>query len=259
MIPYWQWLAIVSVAFIGFERLTVARKNQKVLRPQLWNDLFYLAFNGYFYYVVTGSIVSSVENQTLAFVPDSWLAQCNVLGGQPFLLQFLVYMIIADFGQWCVHNLLHRIPFLWQFHKIHHAAAEMDWLVNFRFHWMELVVYKSILYFPLLIMGGDIEPLMTAWVFGTAWGHFNHANTKIKIGKLGYIFNSPSMHLWHHDASSEGGVAKNFGIVLSCWDYLFGTVFWPENRDPDRLGFPGDDEVPVDILRQEAFPLIKAK
>ncbi len=256
MIPYWVWLVGISLFFVVLERLTRARSNQKTLRPQFWNDMVFLAINGHFFAVVTAGIIASVELATLRMLPDSVLESANVLGGRPFLVQFLAYMFAADFLQWCVQDLLHRIPLLWQFHKIHHSAQQIDWAVNFRFHWLEIVIYKSLLYLPLLVLGGDGAPLMTVFVFGTAWGHFNHANTKIKIGPLRYFFNSPSMHLWHHDASSEGGVAKNFGIVLSCWDYLFGTVFWPTGRDPERLGFPGDKEIPRDIVRQELFPLL---
>jgi sterol desaturase/sphingolipid hydroxylase (fatty acid hydroxylase superfamily) len=63
------------------------------------------------------------------------------------------------------------------------------------------------------------------------------------------------MHLWHHDASSEGGIAKNFGIVLSLWDFLFRTAFWPRDRSPVRLGYPGDEEMPASFLGEVAWPL----
>ena len=61
--------------------------------------------------------------------------------------------------------------------------------------------------------------------------------------------------MWHHDASSEGGSAKNFGIVLSLWDFLFGTAYWPRDRAPERIGYAGDEEMPTDWVRQEVFPL----
>ena len=106
-------------------------------------------------------------------------------------------------------------------------------------------------------MGGDYEPLLTCWVFATVWGHFNHSNLRVGIGPLGWVFNSPRMHLWHHDASDEGGTAKNFGIVLSLWDWLFRTAYWPRDRAPERIGYPGDEEMPRDVPRQLAFPLTR--
>ena len=48
-------------------------------------------------------------------------------------------------------------------------------------------------------------------VVSTVWGDLNHANLNVGLGPLGYVLNSPRMHLWHHDQSDEGGAAKNFG------------------------------------------------
>ena len=66
------------------------------------------------------------------------------------------------------------------------------------------------------------------------------------------------MHLWHHDQSSEGGVAKNFGIVLSGWDFLFGTAYWPRERSPESLGYPGMAEMPRTFHGQALWPLVRA-
>jgi sterol desaturase/sphingolipid hydroxylase (fatty acid hydroxylase superfamily) len=64
------------------------------------------------------------------------------------------------------------------------------------------------------------------------------------------------MHLWHHDQSSEGGVAKNFGIVFSAWDFLFGTAYWPRDRSPQQLGYPGGEEMPESLHGQVLWPLL---
>ncbi|MAB81029.1 MAG: hypothetical protein CMJ89_16910 [Planctomycetes bacterium] len=250
---YLQWLLLLSAIFLVAERILPARRDQGAARPQLVNDIGYLLFNGHYYAVVTGGITGGLALWTHSLFPAGAL-DSSLLSGIAPLWQFLIYLVVSDFLQWNVHVLLHRVPLLWQFHKIHHSAHRLDWAVNFRFHWMELVIYRSLLYLPLAFLGGDGEPLFAAAVFATAWGHYNHANIRIRLGPLGYIFNSPSMHLWHHDASTEGGVAKNYAIVLSLWDYLFRTAYWPP-RDPERLGFPGDEEVPPDILRQELFPV----
>jgi sterol desaturase/sphingolipid hydroxylase (fatty acid hydroxylase superfamily) len=124
---------------------------------------------------------------------------------------------------------------------------------------MELVVYRSLLYVPLFWLGGDPEPLFAVAVFATAWGHFNHSNLDVDIGPAGYVFNSPRMHLWHHDASTEGGVSKNYGIVLSCWDWLLHTAYWPRDRAPERIGYSGDAELPRDLPRQLLFPATRKR
>ena len=46
--------------------------------------------------------------------------------------------IIDDMRYYWAHRLMHQIPLLWRFHVIHHAAEEMDWLVNIRVHPVEV-------------------------------------------------------------------------------------------------------------------------
>ena len=255
---YIYWLLAISASFALLERIRPARRVQHTLRQQLPNDLFYLVFNGHFYAVWFGGMIGWFALWTrdalggLQLLPES-----SLLAGRPFLLQFLVFLVVSDFLQWNVHRLLHRVPRLWQFHKLHHSIHEMDWAGNFRFHWVEVIVYRSLLYVPLmLLLGPDGDAPMAVAVFATAWGHFNHSNLALGLGPLGWILNSGPMHLWHHDASEEGGVAKNFGIVFSLWDFLFGTVFWPRDRAPERLGYPGDGEMPRDLPRQLVFGLL---
>ena len=86
-------------------------------------------------------------------------------------------------------------------------------------------------------------------------GRLQPANLDVGLGPIGYVLNSPRMHLWHHGQSSEGGAAKNFGIVFSLWDHVFGTAFWPRERSPERLGYPGMEEMPGTLIGEILWPL----
>ena len=256
---YWPWLLGISAFFFVVERVRPARATQPVLRPQLANDLFYVAFNGHYYAVLAGGLAASlalwardVLGPVLPFATES-----SALARAPWAAQFALYLLVSDFLQWCVHNLLHRVPFLWSFHKLHHSVHRMDWAANFRFHWVEMIVYRTLLYVPLAMLGGSSSALFAVAVFATFWGHFNHANVDVGLGPLGRVFNSPRMHLWHHDASTEGGAVKNLGIVLSLWDFLFGTAYWPRDRAPERIGYPHDEEMPSSLPGQVLFPVVK--
>ena len=85
---FWMWLAVVSAAFALLERLRPARPAQPVLRRQLGNDLFYLAFNGHFWAVVTGGVATWLASrtdaglQTLALLPER-----GALAERHFLVQ----------------------------------------------------------------------------------------------------------------------------------------------------------------------------
>jgi len=59
----------------------------------------------------------------------------HLLSALPLWTQSLLFLVIEDFFEWCVHNLLHRVPWLWEFHKLHHSILELDWIGNFRFGW----------------------------------------------------------------------------------------------------------------------------
>ena len=133
----------------------------------------------------------------------------------------------------------------------------MDWIGNWRFHWMEIVVYKALQWLPLAWLGASPQAVFAVAVVTTVWGDFNHANLSVGLGPLGYVLNGPRMHLWHHDQSSEGGVAKNFGIVLSVWDFAFGTAHWPRDRSPGQLGYPGIEEMPAGFAGQVLWPLTR--
>ena len=252
---YLNWLLAISVSFVVLEWLFPWRKGQRALRQGWRRDLGFLALNGHLFSLLTAGITG-----TVAVAATRTLQAVGVrLGGSPvtewpFAAQFLAFLVLADFLQWSIHNLLHRVPWLWTFHKVHHSITTMDWIGNWRFHWMEILVYKSLQWLPLAWLGASPPAVFAVAVVTTVWGDFNHANLDVSLGPLGYVLNGPRMHLWHHDQSSEGGVAKNFGIVLSVWDFLFGTAYWPRERSPERLGYPGIQEMPPTFHGQVLWP-----
>ena len=257
---YPHWLAAITLLFVVLERLFPWRKGQALLRPGWLRDVGFLAINGHFFSLLTAGV-----NGWMALRATEVLQRAGVrfdaspVPSWPFWAQVVVFLLVSDFLQWGVHNALHRVPLLWTLHKVHHSITTMDFVGNFRFHWMEILVYKSAQWLPLALLGAPGEAAFVVAVFGTVWGDLNHANLNVGLGPLGRLFNSPRMHLWHHDASDEGGVAKNFGIVLSLWDFLFRTAYWPRDRSPERLGYPGDQEMPRGLLGELAWPAARAR
>jgi sterol desaturase/sphingolipid hydroxylase (fatty acid hydroxylase superfamily) len=162
-------------------------------------------------------------------------------------------LVSIDFIKWCTHNLLHRVPFLWAFHKVHHSIVDMDWMGDWRFHWVETVVYNTILYAPTLCLGVRGEVALAVGVFDTVIGHFAHANLRWRIGWLKYVINSPEMHLWHHNHPDCGPINRNFALTLSVWDWVFGTAHLP-GEAPARLGFIGVERYPSALPGQWLEP-----
>ena len=255
---YLHWLALISIGFVVLERLFPWRKEQRVLRAGWLRDLGFLAVNGHVFSLWTATLNGAVAlGATRALHAAGVRLDGSPVAGWPLLAQVAVFLVLADFLQWCVHNLLHRVPWLWTFHKVHHSIDTMDWIGNFRFHWMEIVVYKALQWLPLAWLNASSEAVLAVAVITTIWGDLNHSNLDVGLGPLGYLLNSPRMHLWHHDQSTEGGVAKNFGIVFSVWDFLFGTAYWPRERSPMQIGYPGDGEMPRSLPGQLLWPLVR--
>lgn len=261
---YLFWLIVVSLLCLILERIRPWRPNQKLMRKQFGQDLLWLVLNGQY----AGILIAYVAAYAFAWATPmiEQAKSLNLVSGQPLWAQFLVFFIVRDFLEWGVHNLLHRVPFLWEFHKVHHSIEELDWIGNFRFHWMEIVVYQGLTYFPLIILGVDGRVILAIAVVVTLIGHLNHSNLNITWGPFRYILNSPRMHVWHHDhdwpADRPKGV--NFGIALSLWDWLFRTAYWPAptespNQQPSRLGFDNMEQFPRTFLGRLVYPISRRR
>ena len=248
----------ISLLFVLLERIRPWRKDQPLLRDGWLTDLAHITFNGYVFRRVFFSAASVYAAVQFSHAMESFgvwdQLSSAVMRGKPLLLQWIMLFLIQDFLKWCIHNLLHRVPFLWQFHKVHHSVKIMDWIGNMRYHWMEIVVYNSLLFVPLSFLGFEPSLFYSIAILEIIIGHFNHSNINFDLRWLGYIVNNPRMHIWHH-ADEPEAVNKNFSVMLSLWDWLFGTAYMPSGRTPSRLGFEGIEKYPSRFLSQQLFPL----
>ena len=262
---YFYGLIIISLLVWTLEIIFPWRKNQSLFRKDFWLDTFYMFFN---FFLLNLIILTALSNTAAQFFNDVLSViglsisnfQFFEINTFPFWARILVFFIIIDFVQWCTHRLLHKFEFLWNFHKVHHSVKEMGFAAHLRYHWMEPVVYNSIKYIPLAIMGG-FTPQDVAFVhfFNITIGHLNHANINWDYGWLKYILNNPKMHIWHHakELPTERKNGVNFGITLSVWDYIFKTNYIPHSGRDIELGFNGDEEFPKKFIQQEIYPLVK--
>jgi len=59
----------------------------------------------------------------------------------------------------------------------------MGFAAHLRYHWMENVVYRSLEYIPLALLGIGLHDFFLIHIFTLAWGHYNHANIRLD-GKI---------------------------------------------------------------------------
>ncbi|CAL2058369.1 sterol desaturase family protein [Tenacibaculum sp. 190524A05c] len=262
---YFYGLILISVIVCILEVLFPWRKNQPFFRKDFWLDTFYMFFNFFLLNLIVlialSNTAAQVFNDVLGVVGLSVSSfQLFDINAFPYWLRIFTFFIIIDFVQWCTHRLLHKYEFLWNFHKVHHSVKQMGFAAHLRYHWMEPVVYKSLKYIPLAIMGGfTAQDVAIVHFFNITIGHLNHANINWDYGFLKYILNNPKMHIWHHakELPEDRKDGVNFGITLSLWDYLFKTNYIPHSGRDIEIGFEGDEKFPQDFISQELYPLNK--
>ncbi|MFQ5568456.1 MAG: sterol desaturase family protein [Rhodothermales bacterium] len=262
--PHWHnyvyWLIGVSLLFFLLELATPWRKDQAAFRKDFWLDAFYMFFNFFLFsliiYNAASDVVITLFNDLLGRIGITNLVAVEI-GSWPVWVQLLALFILRDFVQWNIHRLLHRVPFLWEFHKVHHSVEEMGFAAHLRFHWMENVVYRMLEYLPLAMIGFGIDDFIVVHLFTLAVGHFNHSNFKLPLGPLKYLLNNPQMHIWHHARHwpDDRPYGVNFGLTLSLWDYLFKTDHIPYDGRDIELGFPGSERFPTTFLTQSLHGL----
>ena len=172
------------------------------------------------------------------------------------ILLFLAY----ELGYWLNHYLSHRIPFLWEFHKVHHSATVLTPLTNFRVHPVYMCIFLNILAlfigtangFGNYIFGQTTHQYVLSEnniilvFFIYLYVHLQHTQLWISFtGWLGHLFISPAHHQIHH-SRNPAHFNENLGSCLALWDWMFGTLYVPA-AEPERLEFgvePGSAECP---------------
>lgn len=233
---YFYWLIAISLFFFGLEWFKPWRKNQKKFRKDFWLDAFYMFFNFFLFSLIIYNGLSDVVVRVIGNTTNSLIGvdinQVNPLQSFPYWSILLLGFIVRDFVQWCTHRILHSVPRLWEFHKVHHSVKEMGFAAHLRYHWMETIVYRTIEYLPLAILGIGLHDFFVIHLFTLAIGHYNHSNFSTKgiytAGVLGllvclFIVDQTQMEMLNAIAWLVG-MPIIFGLVLGPWmKYIFNS------------------------------------
>ncbi|MEL6925964.1 MAG: sterol desaturase family protein [Bacteroidota bacterium] len=180
---YFYWLLLVSAFFFAVEWLAPWRKNQPRFRKDFWMDFFYMFFNFFLFsliiYNAASDVVVDLFNNGIQWLSGFDLQASNPMRSWPLWAVLLTGFVVRDFVQWWTHRLLHRVDWLWEFHKVHHSVEQMGFAAHLRYHWMENVVYRSIEYIPLALMGIGLYDFFIIHIFTLAVGHYNHSNITV--------------------------------------------------------------------------------
>lgn len=256
---YFYWLVGASLVIYGLEILFPWRKNQPILREHFWLDIFYLFWNYFLFALVAYNALSMVAVEAfndflgLFGITNTVAIKVDHLPGW---VQLVIIFIVRDFMQWAIHRMYHHVDWMWEFHKVHHSTREMGFAALLRYHWMENILYRTLEYIPLAMIGFGITDFFIVHIFTLVLGQLGHANLKIPLGPFKYIVNGPQMHLWHHarELPENHPYGFNYGISLSIWDFLFQTHYWPSDDENLPVGLPDEEKFPEDFIGQTTEP-----
>jgi len=178
----------------------------------------------------------------------------TVLSKLPWAVQFLLAVLVADLAQYTIHRIFHVVPFLWRFHAIHHNAQALDWIAGSRSHFVDVVVVRSFILTPLILLGFSQSVVVAYLIFVTIHATLEHANFAPEPTWLENWVVLPRHHHWHH-ASHDEAIDKDFAIHFPWIDRLFGTHYSPEGKWPERYGL-AHSKLPKDFVGQFFAPFL---
>jgi sterol desaturase/sphingolipid hydroxylase (fatty acid hydroxylase superfamily) len=245
-------LLVTGFMFAPIERLWPHRTEQRLFRTEWREDLFYF-------------LVSTMMVQLFAFLAlapqayvnantNSWDQFRQWVSSLPWIVQFVVVVILSDLFQYWYHRLFHQVPFLWGFHAVHHSARSMDWLAGARMHFVEIVLLRAVTSLPMFTLGFAPSVLQAYIGFVYVYSSLLHANLAGDFDRVGHWLATPRFHHWHHGLEQEA-VDVNFAIHLPVLDKLFGTFHMPPGRWPQGYGVP--EAVPHGYWAQAKYPFAR--
>lgn len=185
------------------------------------------------------------------------------IGEMPLLLKYTVWILAVDLSSWCHHWVKHKVPWFWQLHAVHHSQKELNLFTDLRYHAFEYLISRTLVTFPLLTLQTNLQEIVYFNLFHEWYTHLYHARIRSDFGWLRYVLVTPQSHRIHH-SSETAHHDKNFGVIFSFWDRLFGTQYtgwheYPETGIRDKK-FPVETSAKglallATPIRQNLYPL----
>ena len=240
-----------TIVFVPIERMLGVRP-QSPLRPEWRTDLAYYFLSHVLVQFVLIAVTASTSAMDALVASPALKAQVQ---SWPLWVQFLAAVFVADLFQAVLHRVYHRVPALWRFHAVHHSSRYMDWLAGSRVHLVEVLLTRSAVLLPLVLMGFAADAVNAYVILVGLQAVLAHANLNVNFGWLEYLLVTPRYHHWHH-ARHRDYMDRNYAIHLPLVDMLMGTFARPPSGTwPDEYGVMKLETVPRGIVQQTLMPL----
>ncbi len=198
----------------------------------------------------------------LAIENQGWQVGINYLFNLPVWAAAVVSFLLLDYSNYLWHILLHKLPFLWRFHLVHHTDLDLDITTAFRFHFGEMI--GSVVFRGLAVLLIGVSPIMVILyeiVFEAAT-QFHHSNTKLPFAlekTLSKIIVTPRMHGIHH-SMVKTETDSNYSVIFSFWDRMHRTIVLNVHQNEIVTGVPSyadEKELTIGMLLKLPFKKIR--
>ena len=197
----------------------------------------------------------AVENQ-------GWHFGLNNLYHAPAWLKAAIAFVLLDYSNYSWHILLHKIPFMWRFHLVHHTDLDLDITTAFRFHFGEMIASVFFRGAAVMLIGASPAMVLVYEITFEVATQFHHSNIKLpfyfeKI--LNKIIVTPRMHGIHHSIIKQE-TDSNYSIIFSFWDRLHKTIRLNIHQNEIVTGVPSyTDEKELTIGNLLKLPFTKIR
>ncbi len=160
----------------------------------------------------------------------SWIeaSEFGLLGliDAPLWVELIVSILFLDLiAQYGAHYALHKVPFMWRLHIVHHSDTHVDVTTGTRHHPLDFLFREVAALLAVVLLGMPLAFYLFYRLVTVFFTYWTHANVRLpaKLERaLGYVIVTPHMHKVHHHHTLPH-TDTNFGNMLSIWDRLFGT------------------------------------
>jgi sterol desaturase/sphingolipid hydroxylase (fatty acid hydroxylase superfamily) len=226
---------------------------------RFWNKAGRLdAFYGFLHFTpVSAILIATPVTRVLDAFVDRFVPflRLNLMQDASPVVHGVVAALVYDLLYYGMHRWSHRNRYLWAFHAVHHSPTRLVPYTSWRLHIVDVIYVDFAIFFGQLILG---RFTMWAWlplaVILFAVVMVEHSETNWSYGPLDKILVSPRIHAIHHSAEPQHH-DRNFGMMFSFWDRLFGTAA-SSDAPPRKYGLEHDD-VPLSFLGQMVYPFRK--
>src|ERR1700719_3969151 len=242
-------LFLMALIYVPLERLWPQYPKQGTFRNEWTLDVVYF-MSTHLPIQILSFLVLLPATQATKYLGVPALQQ--LIARIPWLLQLFLAVVVADVAEYFIHLALHKVPFLWRFHAVHHSSKALDWIAGSRSHFVDDTLVRGFVLAPLMF--GFSQSIILAYlIFVTLHATWTHCNFGPNAKWLEQFLVMPRYHHWHHTSQKEG-IDKNVDIHFPWIDRLFGTYYYPDVW-PERYGLDGE-EISPNFLGQTIEPFI---